>query len=123
MVAKFGETVLSVQFSSIAEPDSAWALKLAGAFGALAGVPGPVIPKTCKLFCVPTKTCPLATVGTANLTAAMLPWSDDFAAHLAMYPFVALTALAIYALARECRAPWPAAVLIGWAMLRMPTAR
>ena len=42
--------------------------RLAGAFGAWAGVLAPVSPKTCRLSCVPTKTCPLATVGTANLT-------------------------------------------------------
>ena len=72
-MAKFGETVLSVQVSSTAEPDSAWALTLAGALGGWAGVLAPVSPKACRLFCVPTKTWPLATVGTANLTVAMLP--------------------------------------------------
>ncbi len=72
-MAKFGEAVPSVQFNWMAEPDSVCALKLLGALGAWAGVLGPVIPKTCTLFCVPTNTWPLATVGTANLTPAMLP--------------------------------------------------
>ena len=58
--------------------------------------------------------------GTVILLAALLPWDNDFAAHFAMYPFVALTALAIYALAREATAPPPAAALLGVMLTAAP---
>lgn len=58
--------------------------------------------------------------GTVVLLAATLPWENDFVAHLAIYPFVVLTALSLYALAREAQAPRPAAALIGVMLTAAP---
>jgi hypothetical protein len=48
--------------------------------------------------------------GDIVLLSTILPWSNDFLAHQAMAPFLAMTAVAVYALGRELRASWPAAV-------------
>ena len=58
--------------------------------------------------------------GTVILLAALLPWENDFAAHFAIYPFVAMTAVAIYALAREASAPRSAAALLGVMLTAAP---
>ncbi len=58
--------------------------------------------------------------GDVILLAAVLPWRSDWLAHLAMYPYWALTGVAIYALCRELRAPAPAAALAAGAVLVVP---
>ena len=58
--------------------------------------------------------------GSVVVLSAMLPWSSDFAAHLAMYPFVALLALALFALARAGGAPRPAAALLALMVTAAP---
>ena len=58
--------------------------------------------------------------GTAILLAATLPWDNDFVTHFAIYPFVAMTALAVYGVAREATAPAPAAALIGVMVTAIP---
>ena len=50
--------------------------------------------------------------GSALVLAAMLPFDSDFLARLAIYPYVVLMVIALYALARECGAPTPLATLI-----------
>ena len=42
--------------------------------------------------------------GDVVLLAALLPWENDFLAQRAMYPFLALTVLAVYGIARELAA-------------------
>jgi hypothetical protein len=54
--------------------------------------------------------------GDVLLLAAVLPWSNDFLAHLFLYPIYLLTGVATYALARELRAP-PAAAAVTAALL------
>jgi 4-amino-4-deoxy-L-arabinose transferase-like glycosyltransferase len=58
--------------------------------------------------------------GTAILLAATLPWENDFVTHFAIYPFVAMTAVAVYGLAREATAPPPAAALLGVMVTAIP---
>ena len=58
--------------------------------------------------------------GSMVVASAILPWHDDFVARFAIYPFVALTAVALYALAREMRAPAPAAALMGVMLTSIP---
>ncbi len=50
--------------------------------------------------------------GSVLVLGAMLPWENDFLAHLAIYPYVVLLVVALYALARECGAGTPAAILL-----------
>jgi 4-amino-4-deoxy-L-arabinose transferase-like glycosyltransferase len=58
--------------------------------------------------------------GTVVLLATTLPWENDFLTHFAIYPFVAMTALAAYALAREAGAPTPAAALLAVMLTAIP---
>ncbi len=58
--------------------------------------------------------------GSIVVLSAMLPWSDDFLAHLAIYPYVVLTAVALYALAREGGSPRPAAILLALMVTASP---
>jgi hypothetical protein len=58
--------------------------------------------------------------GDTVLLAAALPWRNDFAVRVSMLPFLALTGLAVYALARELRAPAGAAALAGAAIAAVP---
>lgn len=51
--------------------------------------------------------------GDVMLLGAMLPWNNDFLAQFAMYPFFALTVVAVYAIGRELGAPCPASLLMG----------
>ena len=51
--------------------------------------------------------------GSLVVASTILPWDNDFLAHLAMYPFVVLFAVALYALARELGATWAVAALLG----------
>ena len=58
--------------------------------------------------------------GSIVVLSWMLPWENDFAAHFAIYPFVALTVAAIYAIGRELGAQWPTAALIGLMLTAAP---
>lgn len=58
--------------------------------------------------------------GDVILLATVLPWSNDFLAHYAMYPFYGLTGLATFALARELRAAPSAALLAACLVLAIP---
>ena len=58
--------------------------------------------------------------GDMVLLSVTLPWRDDFLVRLSMLPFLALTAVAVYALARELRAPAGAAVLAAAGILALP---
>jgi hypothetical protein len=58
--------------------------------------------------------------GDVILLATVLPWRNDFLAHLAMYPFWALTGLGLYAVARELRAPAAAAIVVACVALVIP---
>ena len=58
--------------------------------------------------------------GDVFLLAATLPWSNDFLAHLALYPVYALTGVALYSLARELRAPAAAAAVPAAVLLTIP---
>jgi hypothetical protein len=60
--------------------------------------------------------------GDLVLLAAVLPWHDDFLAHLAFYPYYALTGLAVYALAIELGATRAWATLAGALVLAIPAA-
>ena len=61
---------------------------------------------------------------TGNLTTllAVLPWDSTWAARYVGVPFLALTALATYALARELRSPAATAVLVAAAVTAMGAA-
>lgn len=52
--------------------------------------------------------------------AATLPWENDFLVRLTMVPFWALTALAVYVVARELNAPATTAALAGAAVVSVP---
>jgi hypothetical protein len=58
--------------------------------------------------------------GSVIVLSAMLPWENDFLAHLAMYPYVVLMVVALYALAREVGAPSPAAILLALMVTAAP---
>jgi hypothetical protein len=58
--------------------------------------------------------------GSVIVLSATLPWSNDFLGHLAMYPYVVLVAVALYALARELGAPGPTAVLLALMVTAVP---
>jgi Dolichyl-phosphate-mannose-protein mannosyltransferase len=58
--------------------------------------------------------------GTVVLLGTMLPWDNDFLTHFAIYPFVVLTAIAIYALGREAGGPRPLAALIAVMLAAAP---
>src|SRR4051794_8848218 len=58
--------------------------------------------------------------GDVVLLAVVLPWHDDFLAHLAMYPYYALTGVGVYALARELGAARAWAALAGALVLAVP---
>jgi hypothetical protein len=58
--------------------------------------------------------------GDVALLAVTLPWRNDFLVHFAMLPFWALTGTAVYAIAREGRAPRAAAVSAACLVLAMP---
>jgi dolichyl-phosphate-mannose-protein mannosyltransferase len=58
--------------------------------------------------------------GDILLLATILPWRNDFLAHLAMYPVYGLTGVAVYALARELATPRAAAVMAALLVLAMP---
>jgi hypothetical protein len=51
--------------------------------------------------------------GDMVLLSTVLPWKNDFLTHFVLYPFVALIAVAGYALGRELRAPAAPAALLG----------
>lgn len=58
--------------------------------------------------------------GDLFLLTVVLPWSNDFLAHLAMYPFYVITGVAVYALARELNANRSAAALFAVVFLSVP---
>ena len=58
--------------------------------------------------------------GDVILLAAVLPWRNDWLAHLAVYPYWALTGVGVYALARELRAPAAAATVAACLTLVVP---
>ncbi|HEY8467024.1 MAG TPA: phospholipid carrier-dependent glycosyltransferase [Solirubrobacterales bacterium] len=58
--------------------------------------------------------------GSMLFAASALPWDNDFLAHYAIYPFVPLTALALYVVAREVRAPHALATLLGLMVAAVP---
>ncbi|HEX2128407.1 MAG TPA: glycosyltransferase family 39 protein [Solirubrobacterales bacterium] len=58
--------------------------------------------------------------GSLIVLSATLPWSNDFLSHLAMYPYVVLVAIALYALARELGAPGATAVLLALMVTAVP---
>jgi hypothetical protein len=58
--------------------------------------------------------------GDVVLLATVLPWSNDFLTHFAMFPFVALTAVSTYAVGRELRAPAAPAALLGAMVASIP---
>ncbi len=58
--------------------------------------------------------------GDVLILAAVLPWHNDFLAHLAIWPFFALTGVATYGLARRLAAPRNAALCAGALMLAIP---
>jgi hypothetical protein len=58
--------------------------------------------------------------GSLIVLSATLPWSNDFLGHLAMYPYIVLVAVALYALARELGAPGPTAVLLALMVTAVP---
>lgn len=58
--------------------------------------------------------------GDVVLLAVVLPWRNDFLVPASMLPFLALTMLAVYALARELRAPGAAALLAATCVACVP---
>ena len=58
--------------------------------------------------------------GDVILLAAVLPWRNDWLAHLAVFPYWALTGVSVYALARRLRAPAPAATVAACLTLVVP---
>ncbi len=58
--------------------------------------------------------------GDVLLLAVTLPWSNDFLAHLVMYPFWILAGVAAYALARRLDAARSAAIAAGCLMMAVP---
>ncbi|MBA2567175.1 MAG: phospholipid carrier-dependent glycosyltransferase [Thermoleophilaceae bacterium] len=58
--------------------------------------------------------------GDLFLLAAILPWSNDFLAHLAMYPFYVIAGVAVYSIARELDAHRAAAALFAVVFLSVP---
>jgi hypothetical protein len=58
--------------------------------------------------------------GDVLLLAAVLPWSNDFLSHLALYPVWLLTGIATYALGRELRASREAAAVAAALLLVVP---
>ncbi|HUR87214.1 MAG TPA: glycosyltransferase family 39 protein, partial [Solirubrobacteraceae bacterium] len=58
--------------------------------------------------------------GDVVLLSTVLPWHNDFLVRLPIAFFLAVTAVAVYAVARELRAPPAAAVLAGAAAISIP---
>jgi hypothetical protein len=58
--------------------------------------------------------------GDVMLLAAVLPWHSDFAARYVDLPFVALTAAAVYAIARELGAPRTSALVFSACLPALP---
>ncbi len=58
--------------------------------------------------------------GDVMFLATTLPWTGDFLAHFAIYPFLVLTSVATYALAAELRAPRAAAAGAAAALASIP---
>ena len=58
--------------------------------------------------------------GDVVLLAAVLPWHNDFLAHYAMYPFYAMTGLAVYGLGRELAASRALATLAACMVVAIP---
>jgi len=58
--------------------------------------------------------------GSLIVLSALLPWENDFLSHLAIYPYVILFAVALYALARELGAPRTTAALLGPMLAAVP---
>lgn len=58
--------------------------------------------------------------GSTIVLAGMLPWSNDFVARFAIFPFLPLLVLAVYCLACELRAPRSVAVLVGLCLAALP---
>ncbi|MBA2764309.1 MAG: phospholipid carrier-dependent glycosyltransferase [Thermoleophilaceae bacterium] len=58
--------------------------------------------------------------GDVLLLAVTLPWSNDFLAHLVMYPFWILTGVSVYALARHLGAVRSAATIAGCLFMAVP---
>jgi hypothetical protein len=58
--------------------------------------------------------------GDVVLLATVLPWRNDFITHFAMVPYLVFTAVAVYALGRELRAPAAAAALLGAMVAAVP---
>jgi hypothetical protein len=58
--------------------------------------------------------------GDVMLLAAVLPWHSDFAARYVDLPFLALTAVAVYAIARELEAPRASALVFSACVPALP---
>ncbi len=58
--------------------------------------------------------------GDVVLLSTVLPWHNDFLARFAITGFAVMAAVAVYAIARELRAPAPAAILAGAAVVSVP---
>lgn len=54
--------------------------------------------------------------------AVMLPWENDFLARLTGYPFLAMSVVGVYAIARELGAAQPVAALLASAVLAIPAS-
>lgn len=58
--------------------------------------------------------------GNVLVLAAVLPWKNDFLIRFVNLPYLALTGIAVYAIARELRAPTAASVLFGATVVAIP---
>ncbi|MFL5871455.1 MAG: hypothetical protein ACJ75R_10260 [Solirubrobacterales bacterium] len=58
--------------------------------------------------------------GSVIVLSAMLPWNNDFIAHFAMYPYVVLLAVTLYALGRELGAPAAVAAVLAPMLVAAP---
>lgn len=58
--------------------------------------------------------------GDVLLMSTVLPWDNDFLTHLTLYPLWGMTVIAVYALARELRAPRSAAMAAGALVVLIP---
>lgn len=59
--------------------------------------------------------------GDVVFLAAILPWHNDAFARLVNWPYAVIGGLAVYALARELRAPRSASILFGAVLVTLPT--
>jgi hypothetical protein len=58
--------------------------------------------------------------GNVLVLATVLPWKNDFLIRFVNLPFLALTGVAVYAIARELRAPTATSVLFGATVVAIP---